>query len=338
MNERIEKLQTALKEKGLDAAVIEDPVDLYYLTGLKLSAGQLWVGKEESLLLVDGRYIAKAGKRAKLLSKAEAEAFLQRVQAVKIGFDGKKMSFERAADLQKFSGEWISWGGMTESLRAVKSLEEIACLQESANLLWEGYLHIQSLLKEGITEQEVSLAFTLFCLSKGAERLSFDPIIAFGENSALPHYRPGEVERKLKKGDVVLIDIGVVFKSYASDMTRVLFFGEPDPKIQKWLELTIAANKAAFALVKPGVKVGDLDKAARAVFKEAGVEEYFVHNLGHGIGLEVHEFPRIRFDSETILEEGMVFTIEPGLYLPGLGGVRYEDMVLVEEKGALNFF
>jgi Xaa-Pro aminopeptidase len=143
----------------------------------------------------------------------------------------------------------------------------------------------------------------------------------------------------LRKGDIVLIDIGVVFHRYCSDMTRVVFFGTPDPMLQHWLDLAIEAEKAALTLCKPGVSIRSLDQAARAVFQKEGVESYFLHSLGHGVGLEVHEAPRIRFDAEeSLLKPGMVITIEPGLYLLGKGGVRYEDMVIITETGFENLF
>jgi Xaa-Pro aminopeptidase len=341
--ERIHAMQEGLQKKGYDALLVEDEVDLYYLTGLELSAGQLLLAKSEALLLVDGRYIEVAEGvgfiEAKLMTKEEVIGFFKRNKVKKCAFDGKKLSYGRVEDLKKYGVELVSWDFATKDVRVIKSEEEIALLRASADLLWEGFLYIQSILKEGITEKQVRMLFNVFCLEKGAEGLSFDPIIAFGEGSAMPHYKVSE--RKLKKGDVVLIDIGVVLNHYPSDMTRVLFFGEGDPLMQKWLELTKRAHRAALDLAKPGVCVGELDAAARKVYKEHDVEEYFVHSLGHGVGLEVHEFPRIKFDgvdAKTTLEEGMVFTVEPGLYMPGKGGVRYEDTVVITKEGYLNFF
>ena len=340
---RVKKLQKELVKKKVDALVIQDTTDLFYLTGLELSAGFLLISPKEILLLVDGRYIEAAAKGplpSKLVSDEAVEEFFAKEKVSLAAFDGQKLSYSKAEELKtKHPVTWISLEGVTKRFRMVKSSKELELLANSAALLWEGFLYIESILKEGIEEKDVIRLFTIFCLEKGAEGLSFDPIIAFGEGSAMPHYKSGS--RKLKKGDVVLIDIGVYLQGYASDMTRVLFFGEKNPQLAKFLELTKAAQKAALDLIRPGVKIGALDEAARKVYKAAGVEEYFVHTLGHGIGLEVHEYPRIRFqgvDSDLELEEGMVFTVEPGLYLPGVGGVRYEDTVAVQKEGYLNFF
>ncbi len=342
---RISAIKKKLAEKNGDVVVIEDPIDLYYLTGLTLSLGQLWIAKEEALLLVDGRYIESAKKsgccNASLFSLEEVYAFIKKAKASTVYFDGAKTTFQKVEEWKKNCSHvsWNSWDFVTLDLRVIKDAGEIAFLESSARLLRQGYEHIKTLLKEGVSEKEVALQFTIFCLSKGAERLSFDPIIAFGENSAMPHYRAGD--RKLKLGDIVLIDIGVELKRYASDMTRVLFFGEPDPLLGKWLEFAVEAHNAACSIALPGVKVKELDLAARAVFRKHQVEEYFVHSLGHGVGLEVHEFPRVRFegvDSETVLQPGMVITIEPGLYLPGKGGVRYENTIVIQENECIHFF
>ncbi len=341
---RISSLQKDLEEKELDGWLIEDPLDLYYLTGLSLSLGELWVSKKEAMLLVDARYLEEAKSKctifAALTSLAEKQGFLSRNRICKIGFDSAKTSFENAQKLFKLEEGKISWKGIpgiTQQVRKVKEEKELVLIRKSASLLWEGYLYIKSILREGISEREVAKKFEIFSLEKGADGLSFEPIIAFGENSAYPHYRAGN--RTLKRGDVVLIDIGLRVEKYASDMTRTLFFQTADPFLSNWLDLVIEAEQSAIASAKVGTLVSDLDKAARSVFKQANVEPYFIHSLGHGIGLEVHEFPRIRFDVVGgSIEPGMVFTIEPGLYLPGKGGVRYEDMFIATETGLVNLF
>lgn len=341
---RLACLQKELLLRDAQAFVLENPIDLAYFTGLQLSAGQLWIAKGDVLLLVDGRYTEmaeKAGYAVAALSQDKAKSFLQKNHVKVVGFDGAKMSFDRVQALQKTGKEflWINTSFLTRPLRWIKDAYEIQCLQNSAHLLWQGFLYVKDLLKEGISEREIARAFTIFCLEKGAEGLSFEPIIAFGENSAMPHHRAGD--RLLQDGDVVLIDIGVVLNKYHSDMTRVVFFGEQDPLIENWLKLAIEAHGAALRLCKPGTKIKELDLAARKIFAQNEVESHFCHSLGHGIGLEVHESPKIRFegeDSETVLQVGMVFTIEPGLYFPNKGGVRYEDTIVITEDGFLNLF
>ena len=337
---RIASLQLSLKEEAL---LIEDPIDLYYLTGLTLSTGQLWLFSKESLLLVDGRYIESAKLApcpSKLLSSKESKSFIERNQIKSLKFDGAKTTFDRVQILQKNHPDLllISHPFATKELRLIKEPSEIANLQKSADLLWEGFIYLKTLLCEGVSEKEVATKFTLFCLERGADSLSFDPIVAFGENSALPHYRAGQ--SRLKQGDVILVDIGVTYNHYHSDMTRMLFFGLKDPLLSKWLSIVIEAHEAALRLCKAGLHIKELDRAARAVFKKHQVEEYFIHSLGHGVGLEIHEFPKIRFDAlegDLILKPGMVFTIEPGLYLPGTGGIRYEDTIFITEDGYTSF-
>jgi Xaa-Pro aminopeptidase len=342
---RIAFLQQSLKEKKIDAWIVQDPIDLYYLTGLSLSLGQLWVSSEQTLLFVDSRYLEEAKEKSPFqvgLTSSEAVShFLQDQDVKTIGFDGAKSSYQSVQELMEMESglslHWESYPFFTHALRKIKEEAEISLLKQSASLLWQGYLYLKTRLVEGITEKEVARQFEIFCLEHGAESLSFKPIVAFGENSAFPHYRAGE--RRLKKGDVVLIDIGVELQKYCSDMTRVVFFGSPDPLLQEWLSLVIEAQQKAFALCFPGTPVQELDQAARKVFQTAQVEPYFIHSLGHGIGLEVHEPPRIRYNVEAgNLMPGMVFTLEPGLYLPGKGGVRYEDMVVVTKDGAERLF
>lgn len=341
--QRVSALQKKLADGPWDAWLIEDPLDLYYLTGMTFSVGELWIAKEEVLLLVDSRYLDSAKQKSSfpcsLKSWDASTEFLKKWLIKKVAFDSAKTTVARSVDLQK-KLDFVSWHAVlqiTQTLREVKGEDEKFRIRQSAALLWEGYLYIKTVLREGITEKEVAKLFEIFCLQRGADGLAFEPIIAFGENSALPHYRAGE--KALQKGDVVLIDIGIVFKRYCSDMTRVVFWGTPDPMFIHWLDLTISAANAALALCKPGACIRSLDKAARAVFEREGVEPYFLHSLGHGVGLEVHEAPRIRFDAEeSVLKPGMVITIEPGLYLLGKGGVRYEDMVVITDSGYENLF
>jgi len=341
---RILELQNSLQNKPFDAWIVEDPIDLYYLTGESFSVGQLWATQKEVLLLVDGRYIEKAKQTLKipvaLNSWERALEFVLKNQLKKVAFDADKTVFSKVEELKKKMGSSVAFEPVsliTKEMRKGKDEKELIQVKKSAEILWKGYQYIKTLLKEGILEKEVSKKFEIFCLELGAEGLSFEPIIAFGENSALPHHRAGE--RSLKKGDIVLIDIGVVFNCYASDMTRIVFFGKPDPLLVKWLDIVIAAEQAAIELCQPGRAVKELDVKARSIFKSHDVEKYFVHSLGHGVGLEVHEQPRIRFDIEGgVLKPGMVITIEPGLYLPGKGGVRYEDMIVITETGCENLF
>ncbi len=342
---RIKSFQDKLAINGCDACIIENPLDLFYLTGLTLSSGVLLVDKKNALLCVDGRYIQKASESSPvptcLTSKESTAAFFKKKGLKRVGFDSQYTSYDNFLSLQKKVEKkvLVPLPSLLAKMRLIKEKEEVAALKKSAELLWKGFCYLQKKIKEGVSEKELALAFELYCLKKGAQKMAFEPIIAFGANSAMPHYRAGET--LLKKGDIILIDIGVVVNSYHSDMTRMLFFGNVNPLLKEMYRVVRESHAAALKKCKPGNKIKDLDIAARKVMKEAGMEEYFTHSLGHGVGLEIHESPRIKWDGpdkDLILTPGMVITIEPGLYKPGLGGVRYEDTVCVTKKGCENFF
>jgi Xaa-Pro aminopeptidase len=342
---RLNQLKAEMNKAHLDACLIEDPLDLLYLTGLKLSAGRLLVHKTQIQLLVDGRYFEVASKRAPCQTLLDGPQklvdFCQQNRVRVLGFDGRKTSYERFLAIEKSCKQTIqlkSFPSLFKSMRAIKDQAEIVKMKKSAALLWKGFEFIKKSLKKGVTEKELSKAFEIFCLQHGADRLSFEPIIAFGANSAMPHYRS---QNAVLKEGIVLIDIGVVVNNYHSDMTRVVFYKKSDPHLRRLYEIVQKAQKAALQLCKPGVKVKDLDLAARQVMREEQVEDLFIHSLGHGIGLETHEFPRIKYDGEdqdVILQSGMVFTVEPGLYVPGKGGVRYEDTIVITSNGYKNFY
>jgi Xaa-Pro aminopeptidase len=345
-NARMKKVQEGLQHAGLDGCVIENPLDLFYFTSLKLSAGRLLVHGSGALLLVDGRYLQIAQEKSPYpvsLDSTEAVlAFCKVGKIKKLGFDAAHTSYDRFLRFKQWEKnalKLVPSSSFFKTLRSVKEANEIAKMKKSAQLLWQGFEFIRKNLKKGVTEKELSKRFEIFCLERGADGLSFEPIIAFGKNSAMPHYRSQNVP--LKEGDIVLIDIGVVLDSYHSDMTRVIFFKEEDPILKNLYEIVKRAQKSALVLCRPGVTCKELDSAARKVMRKEKVEDLFVHSLGHGIGLETHEFPRLKYDGEdkdVILEKGMVFTIEPGLYLPGKGGVRYEDTLVITANGYENFY
>lgn len=334
---RIQKLQDKFK-----GCLIENPVDLFYLTGLQLSLGTCLITQKGAYLFVDGRYFAAAKKKSPcdvvLMSKEALQGHLKPLSTVI--FDSRWTSLERWEQLKKLCPGSLK--GITQPLkeiRAVKEPKELLAMKKSAKLLWKGFQEVKKQLKVGITEKEVALKFEMFCRLHGAEKMAFDPIIAFGKNSAYPHYRPGDV--RLKQGDIVLIDIGVVVDCYHSDMTRTVFFGKPDPRLVLIETVVKKGHEAALKLCKAGAKVEDLDLAARHIAEKAGLGDLLAHSLGHGIGLETHEFPRLSFQGEDqalLLEAGMCITIEPGLYLPGVGGVRYEDTVIVTSSGYQNLY
>ncbi len=318
---------------GIEGFVIENPTDIAYFTGLKLSRGRLLILERRATLFVDGRYteVAKKGSPypVKELSIKALKGALK--GASSFGFDTSLSVAAHRALKPCFTKKKLKgFDFPTQKVRAVKDRNELLLLKKSAALLQKGFLHIRKRLKVGVRECDIAREFEFYVKKEGAEALSFEPIVAFGPNSACPHHLSST--RKLKKGDLVLIDIGVVLEEYASDMTRSFFFGEGKKRLKEIHQTVLAAHKAALQECKAGIKVAKLDKIVRGVMGKE--EKHFVHALGHGIGLDVHEYPRISGEVKDVkLEEGMVITIEPGLYIPGLGGVRHEDMVVITKTG-----
>ena len=328
--ERIKKIQSFVTQENLAGLLVDDTVDLFYLTSLKLSLGRLLITPQSATLFVDGRYLESAKKMAscEVASLAGFEGHVKEIRG-KIGFDAFTTIYKSLLDLQKLGLDLEALEGPVKKLREVKDAQELQLLQKAADLGSRGYDHVLNLLKEGISEEEIAKELEIFWLRAGGEKVAFEPIIAFGENSSQPHYRAGK--RRLKKGDTVLIDIGVMLEGYASDMTRVLFFGKPSPKMEEIYDAVREAHTQAVQACNLGVSMKQIEKRAREVIASRGFGEYFPHSLGHGVGLEVHEWPS--FKSEALLKEGMVFTIEPGIYLPSVGGVRLEDTVVATPTG-----
>ena len=279
----------------------------------------------------------------RLLQESGSDPLLQWLQGRnvrKLAFDSALTPYVRFERLQKSMTEieLVPCKALLQRQRSVKDANELAALKKAQALTFRGFQHVESKLKVGVSEEELAFEFEMFVRKNGASGLSFAPIIAFGNNTAYPHHRAGKTV--LANDQVVLIDVGAIVDEYHGDLTRVVFFGEPNPTIQKWLTWTQLAQKKAMEAVKEGVLVKELDLIARAVFAEHGVEEKFTHGLGHGIGLETHEFPGLKstgVDRESKLLAGMVITIEPGLYQPSVGGVRWEDMIVVLENGHERF-
>ncbi len=340
LEHRWKQLFALQEERGWEGCLIEHPIDLFYLTALKLSAGRLVVIDNRATLFVDGRYLEEAKEKSPVpVCLIEDAACREWAQGHKLAFDSAKTSYDQFLKLQEWTDGLLPIRGLLEPLRAIKTEEEKQRLRASAELAWLGFEHASRFLLPGVTEQEIAWEFERFCREHGASSMAFEPIVAFGEATARPHHRAST--SRLRKGQLVLIDCGCMLDGYASDMTRMQIDEETNHEILHLYTTVREAHLAALKKCRPGVKLGELDLAARAVMAREGVEELFVHSLGHGIGLETHEYPRISSKGEGrnfLLQEGMVVTIEPGLYLPGVGGVRYEDTVLITADGVENLY
>lgn len=342
---RLQKTQNLLKEVHLQALLIDDPLSLLYLTGLELSAGKLYIHQEGADLVVDGRYHEKSLAQ-NLYPVIPLENFVFKEWVIqhsiqKLAFDSHLTSYQNYLALLKSCEECqvslVPLASPLQKMRLIKDTDEILLLRQAGRLANEGCRMAIDSLRDGISEEELAFELEFFWKKRGAKKLSFDPIIAFGKNSSMPHYRAGPTI--LQKGMHVLIDIGVAYQNYHSDMTRVVYFGAPDPKIQEIHAIVEEAKNQAMKLCRPGTLIGKLDRTARNVIIEKGYGEFFTHSLGHGVGLDIHEAPTIRSQGafvEIPLEAGIVITIEPGIYLPGIGGVRLEDTILITESGYEN--
>lgn len=333
-----------LAELGLDALLVTRLPNVRYLTGFTGSNGQLVLGRDGAILLTDGRYEAQAAEESPDLERRiyrdEAPPHLARaladLGAARVGFEREGLTYGGWQRLVEAAArtELVPAEPVVEPLRAVKDPEERARIERAQGTTDEAFERVVLAgLREGVTERELALELEVAMRRAGAEDRGFDPIVAFGEHAAEPHHRP--TDRPLRRGDVVKVDMGAAVDGYRSDMTRTVTFGEPPERLREIHGLVARAQAAGIAAARPGAALREVDAAARSVIEEAGLGEAFPHGLGHGVGLEIHEAPFLRREAPAgeVLPEGAIVTIEPGVYVPGLGGVRIEDMVVVTADG-----
>jgi Xaa-Pro aminopeptidase len=339
-NRRLETLRQQMAEAGAAAMLIQSPANVYYLTGFA-GEGQLVVSATEAVLASDTRYKMEAeGLSAAVTScfhpRGHLAGSIEALQAAEAGVVAFESSYLVHAALVEIQNqlpdvtllpvkEWV------EEQRLVKDDGEIAAIREAARRVDQALAAFIARLQPGRSERELALELEMELVRAGTEK-SFAIIMASGPSAAAPHAVPGE--RLLQPGDLLKIDVGGKWEQYCSDITRTYCLGEADERFREIYGVVLEAQSAALARVGPGMKGAELDQAARKVISAAGYGEYFTHSLGHGVGLEVHEGPRVSARSTDTLAPGMVVTIEPGIYLPGWGGVRIEDMVLVTEQGS----
>ena len=316
-----------------------DWVSMYYLSGFT-GEGGLVVTKDETLLITDSRYTEQAGREVPELPvhqvrknyEQEIGAAISKLGIKRLVLSSRRMSHYLVAKLSEIPGvEVVPAEDPVGELRRIKDADEIARIRNATRVTEESLAAVLKEIEPGTTEREIALRLEWLMRTQGAEKVAFDLIIAAGENSSLPHYQPGD--RKVNEGDLLLCDIGARVDHYCSDMTRVFAVGEPSSKAKEIYDLVLRANRAGVAALRPGATGVEVDAAARDVIAAAGHKEHFGHGLGHGVGLEVHEFPRLSPLSNAKLAAGMVVTVEPGVYLPGFGGVRIEDLLVVTPDG-----
>lgn len=337
---RRSRLSARLPDLELDALLVTRTVNARYLTGFSGSNGQLLLAPSDATFFTDPRYEEQARREVPDLRRGVyhgefAPVFGQACRDLgvhRVGFESAGLTFKTYLELSGADGiELVPVGAEVERMRWAKDAEEIELVERAQAITDEAFERVLPKLVEGITERDVAFDLDHDLRLGGAERVAFDTIVAFGENAAEPHHRP--TGRPLARGDVVKLDFGCVVEGYHSDMTRTVALGEPDARIREAYDVVRRAQAAGEAAVRAGVTGGQADESARSVIRLAGHGDHYKHSLGHGVGLEIHEGPTLRRASEEVLPTGAVVTVEPGVYLSGLGGVRIEDMVVVEADG-----
>jgi len=341
--DRRDRLRDRVRAAGLDAALVTRLVNVRYLTGFTGSNGALLLPVDPDrpdVLCTDGRYTTQAGAQAPdlelLIDRASAPALAALVATAgvrRLGYESHDVTVDLAAVLAERAegAELVSVRQAVEAMRAVKDNDEVALLREACTIADRALAELLAAggVRAGRTEREVGRDLDSLMLAGGADAPSFETIVAAGPNSAIPHHRP--TMRVLERGDLVKLDFGATYRGYHSDMTRTLVLGEPSAWQREVYELVRTAQAAGRAALIPGVDVRAVDAAAREVIAAAGHADAFTHGLGHGVGLEIHEAPAIGPQSAGTLVDWMAVTVEPGVYLPGRGGVRIEDTLVVRD-------
>lgn len=324
--------------------MVKDLVNIKYLTGFSGSNALLIIGENKTYFISDSRYeeyvksLLGPGFDFILQKGGQAESVKECAKIMKaerIFTESGNITLAQYNDIKKKLGRVKliqAEDDYVNTLRMIKDDDEISLLKEAAAITDECFSHLLKKIKTGMSEWDVAVEIDYYYKTHGCRSCSFDPIVASGAGSSMPHYIPS-MDKKICKGDVLLIDMGCLYKGYNSDLTRTVFYGTVDTKLREIYEIVLSAQLRAAESLKPGADAGKVDAAARDYISGMGYGDNFGHGLGHGLGLEVHELPALKSNSEIRLKKNMVLTIEPGIYLPEIGGVRIEDMALVTSKG-----
>jgi Xaa-Pro aminopeptidase len=333
-----------LGELGVDALLVTSLVNTRYLTGFTGSNGQLLLGEDLELFLTDGRYGSSSRREVPDIERSSAErsyrtAVVDRCRAAgitRLGIEAGAMTVGERDALAESVDDGTSVVALRDAVeeqRRVKDDEERELLRRAQAATDAAFAGVLDRIAVGVSEQWVARELERLMVDAGADGTAFDPIVAFGENAAEPHHEPNH--RALEEGDVIKMDLGALVEGYHADMTRTIAFGQPTAELRKIHDVVRQAQQAAIDAVRPGMSGIDVDAAARSVILEAGYGHGFVHGLGHGVGLQIHEAPWLGTTQGNVLPEGAVVTIEPGVYLDGIGGVRIEDMVEITGDGCV---
>ena len=342
MINRLLRLRVAVKEKGLDAIFISQPDNIRYLSGFTGSSGWLLISNRNAILATDFRYVEQAEKESPdfeiIQVKQQLHDWLPGIVTDfrwhKLGFEANYISYDsyykvdEEIKTRQVNLELIPTTGIVEKFRSVKETEELALIKKAAELTDAVFEQAKALIRPGIMEKEAAWEIEKIFRQGGSEGIPFEIIVASGPNSALPHARP--TEKIIRSHEPVLIDMGARINGYCSDFSRTIFLGKPNKTFSDIYDVVLRAQTTAIEKIKSNMDASQADHFARSAIEQAGYGDCFGHGLGHGVGLVVHESPTINPSSSDSLTNGMVFTIEPGIYLAGQGGVRIEDLVVLE--------
>src|SRR5208337_1984152 len=340
---RLKKFEQTLIEQDFDGFVVTHPANLRYLCGYTGSNGLLLLLAGRRIFFTDGRYTQQAREEVRgarvAITKGplfnDAAKILGKLNAAMIGFEADYTTVAAAGEMRKLVHKKIEWkptSGLIMRQRMTKDAEELRLITDAVKLGAVVYKEALRTLRPGVRESEVAGKLEYAARQAGADGMSFETIVAAGKRAALPHGRASS-QPVLRRGFVV-VDSGVILRGYCSDMTRTVHMGRVSREERRWYEAVLEAQLAGIAAVAPGKTAAEVDQAARQVLRKAKLEQYFTHSTGHGVGLEIHEPPRLAKLQAERLEPGMVITIEPGIYVPGKGGIRIEDMVVVTGSGS----
>lgn len=346
MATRLDKIRTSLEEKQLDGLFVSSSENRRYLSGFTGSAGYLLVTQQEAVLATDFRYVEQASHQARHFRIHRIDSgyewfhhLIQEAGVEKVGFECEDVSVASHNRLTLALKEQtstakvqlVSTAGIVETLRLKKDPDEMKLLQRAIDISDEALDRVAPTIQAGETEASVAWRLEKAMRELGAGGPSFDTIVGSGPNGALPHHRAGD--RVIQNGEPIVIDMGATYNGYCSDLTRTIVLGTPDDTFKRIYDIVLGAQLTAMATIQVSMTGTQADALARNVIEEAGHGDKFGHSLGHGVGLAVHEYPRLGPTAKDILEESMVFTIEPGIYLSGWGGIRIEDVVILESTG-----
>jgi Xaa-Pro aminopeptidase len=339
----LRRLREQLDAAGAEAFVEAFLINIQYLTGFSGSAGMMMVTPRATTLLTDARYTIQAREEVKSAQVrivkgsvlAAAGEMLKRGGRMRVAYAASRMSAMQRGKLGRSAGagvRWVQREGLVEGMRSVKDAGEIATMREAARIAEESFRNALPLVKPGVKEGDLAAEIEYHMRKGGASGPSFDTIVASGKRSALPHARP--TEKRVGKNELVVLDLGAILRGYCSDITRTVFVGRAPARVRGWYHAVLEAQRAARDAVREGVKAAEVDAAARKALAKSGLARYFAHSTGHGLGREVHEAPKVSRESGDILRAGQVITLEPGVYIEGVGGIRIEDDVLVQADGS----